>query len=96
MVVRLVLSDYIAEAVRLASFKQLEDGSFAGRVEPCPGLLAFAEPLDECRQELRSVLEEWIVLGLKLGHELPVISTGAPSPPGPSLCRFGGRRQSIH
>ena len=74
MVVRLVLSDYIAEATRLASFRQLEDGSFAGRVEPCPGLLAFGETLEECQQELRSVLEDWILLGLKLGHELPIIS----------------------
>jgi hypothetical protein len=28
----------------------------------------------DCRVELRSVLEDWILVGLKLGHTLPVIA----------------------
>ena len=26
-----------------------------------------------CREELQSVLEGWIILGLRLGHTLPVV-----------------------
>jgi len=29
--------------------------------------------LRECEDGLRSTLEEWILLGLKLGHALPVV-----------------------
>jgi len=32
---------------------------------------ANAPTLEECREELREVLEGWIVLGLRLGHKLP-------------------------
>ena len=36
-------------------------------------MIAFASTLRECEDELRSTLEDWILLGLKLGHSLPVI-----------------------
>ncbi|MFH1738122.1 MAG: type II toxin-antitoxin system HicB family antitoxin [bacterium] len=52
----------------------MEDGSFAGRIPECIGVLAFASTLRECQEELQSVLEDWIWLGLKLGHPLPAIS----------------------
>jgi len=28
--------------------------------------------LRECEDELRSVLEDWVLVGLKLGHDLPI------------------------
>jgi hypothetical protein len=31
-------------------------------------------PLRQCEEELRSTLEDWILVGLKLGHPLPVIA----------------------
>ena len=39
----------------------------------CPGVIAFGRSLRECEQELHSTLEDWIWLGLKLGHTLPKI-----------------------
>jgi predicted RNase H-like HicB family nuclease len=38
-----------------------------------PGVVAFSETLRGCEAELQSVLEVWILLGLKLGHDLPVM-----------------------
>jgi len=35
--------------------------------------VAFSETLRGCEAELQSVLEDWILLGLKLGHHLPVM-----------------------
>jgi hypothetical protein len=29
--------------------------------------------LRECQEQLRSTFEDWLLLGLKLGHPLPVI-----------------------
>ena len=65
--------DYVAEALKRAGYKQLEDGSFAGRVPGCVGLVVFADSRSACEEELHSTMEEWILLGLKLGHSLPVI-----------------------
>ncbi len=56
------------------SLVALEDDSFAGRIPACKGVIAFGATLRMCEDELRSTLEDWILVGLKLGHPLPVIS----------------------
>ncbi len=68
-----VLSDYVGEALGQAVYEKLEDGTYAGRVPPCQGVVAFGKSLRECADELRSTLEDWILLGLQLKHRLPVI-----------------------
>ena len=74
MVVRFILTDYVNQALAEAIYDKLEDGTFAGRVPPCVGVVAFGITLQECEAELRSTLEDWILVGLKLGHTLPVIN----------------------
>jgi len=73
MALRYVLTDYLEQALVQAVYDKLEDGTFSGRIPACPGVVAFGASLSECEHELRSTLEEWILLGLKLGHPLPVI-----------------------
>lgn len=68
-----VLSEYIEKAMTLAEYDKLEDNSYAGQIPACKGVIAFASTLRECEEELRSVLEDWILVGLKLKHTLPVI-----------------------
>lgn len=68
-----ILTDYISNAMANAEYDKLEDGSFVGRIPKCKGVIAFAETLRECEDELRSTLEDWILVGLKLGHRLPVM-----------------------
>ncbi len=74
MVQRFILSDYIEQAIALAVYDKLENGTFSGRIPPCKGVIAFASTLRECENELRSTLEDWILIGLKLKHPLPVIA----------------------
>ncbi len=69
-----ILSDYLDRALAQAEYDKLEDGTFFGRIPACKGVVAFAATLRECEDELRSVLEDWVLLGLKLGHELPILS----------------------
>jgi len=57
-----------------AVYDKLEDGTFASRIPACKGVVAFGATLRECEEELRSTLEDWILVGLKLGHPLPVIT----------------------
>jgi predicted RNase H-like HicB family nuclease len=61
---------YLSEAMRRAKYKILEDGSYYGWIEELPGVWANASRLEECREELQSVVEDWLFLGLKLGHHI--------------------------
>jgi len=68
-----ILSEYLGRAMAQAEYDKLEDGTFSGRIAACKGVVAFGTTLRECEDELRSTLEDWLLLGLKLGHTLPVI-----------------------
>jgi predicted RNase H-like HicB family nuclease len=69
-----MLTAYINAALRKAHYEMLPDGEgYFGAIEGLQGVWAQAETLEACREELREVLEEWIVLGLKMGHTLPSI-----------------------
>jgi predicted RNase H-like HicB family nuclease len=68
-----ILSEYIDGALDRAEYEKLEDGSYSGSIPICRGVIAFADSLRDCEHELRSALEDWLLLGLKLSHNLPVI-----------------------
>ena len=74
MVRRFIFTDYIEQAMTLAIYDKLEDGTFVGRIPQCQGVIAFASTLRQCEDELRSTLEDWILVGLKLKHPLPVVA----------------------
>jgi predicted RNase H-like HicB family nuclease len=71
---RYILSDYVAEALAQAVYEKLEDGSYAGRIPSCQGVVAFGTSLRECENELHSTLEDWILVGLHLKHLLPAMA----------------------
>jgi predicted RNase H-like HicB family nuclease len=50
-----------------------ESEGYLGTIGGFQGVWAQADTLEACREELREVLEEWIVLGLKMGHLLPAV-----------------------
>ena len=68
-----ILTGYIDSALSHAEYDKLEDGTFSGRIPGCKGVVAFGKTLRECEHELQSTLEDWIFVGLKLRHKLPVI-----------------------
>ena len=69
-----MLTAYIHAALRKAQYEILPDGEgYFGTIEGLQGVWAQANTLEACREELREVLEEWIVLGLKTDHPLPAI-----------------------
>ncbi len=73
MGVSLIPPDYLQRAMPRAVFGRPSDGTYAGRIPACRGVLAFADTRRKCEVELRSVLEEWVVLGRRLRHRLPVL-----------------------
>ena len=53
-----MLTKYIHEAMKLARYKILEDGTYYGDIPGFRGVLANADNLEECRDELQEVFEE--------------------------------------
>lgn len=68
-----MLTQYIQAAMNRAKYEILEDGTYFGRIPPCRGAWANEKTLEECRVELQSVLEDWILLAVQLRHPLPII-----------------------
>jgi predicted RNase H-like HicB family nuclease len=69
-----MLTDYIREAMRLAHYELTENERFFATIPPLAGLLAEGVTLEACREELQSTLEDWLVLGFRLGHQIPVVA----------------------
>lgn len=69
-----MLITYIHEAMKLARYEILEDGLYYGEIPGFAGVWAQEENLELCRDQLQSGLEDWLVLGLRLGHKLPVVA----------------------
>ena len=66
-----MLSQYIQAAMRQAKYEILsDDGSFYGEIPDFQGVYANSATLEECREELAEVLEEWI--SFRLSNKLPV------------------------
>ena len=57
-----------------AVYDKLDDGTYAGRIPQCKGVIAFETTLRKCEDKLHSTLEDWILPGLKLCHPLPMIA----------------------
>jgi predicted RNase H-like HicB family nuclease len=69
-----IFTGYIESAMQYAEYDKLDDGTYSGRIPLCKGVFSFGNSLKECERELQSTLEDWILVGLKLGHDIPVIA----------------------
>lgn len=68
-----MLTEYVDAALKHAEYKRLGDGEWFGEIPQTPGVWATGTTVEEARTELRSVLEDWILIGLRQGETLPVI-----------------------
>ena len=69
-----MLTEYVDAAMRKAKYKLLNDREgFLGRIPGFRGVWANAPLLEACRQELREVLEAWILVRVRHGLDLPVV-----------------------
>jgi predicted RNase H-like HicB family nuclease len=68
-----MLTEYVQRAMRHARYELMENGRFFGCIPECPGTWGDGAALEECRDELQSVLEDWLMVGIRFGDALPVI-----------------------
>ena len=81
-----MITEYLEEAMRQAHYEIMENGRYWGEIQPLQGVRAEGESLEECRETLREVLEDWLLVGLRRGHRIPIIGgrdsseCGGPDP----------------
>jgi predicted RNase H-like HicB family nuclease len=69
-----MLLQYIRAALRHARYEILaDDSSFYGEILECNGVYANATTLEDCREQLAEVLEEWVLFRVHQHLPLPVI-----------------------
>lgn len=66
-----MLTEYISYKLARARYKILEDGAYFGEIPGLQGVWASEKTLEKCRETLREVLEEWLILKLQDGDEIP-------------------------
>ena len=68
-----IVIEYISKAMTKPVYEKLEEGTYSGKIPQCHGVIAFGETLYQCQEELRSVLEGWLIVKIRHGDKLPVI-----------------------
>ena len=69
-----MLNEYLDAALRRAVYEALpDDEGIWAEIPGFDGLWANAPTREACVQELASALEDWLLVGLRLGHELPAV-----------------------
>lgn len=69
-----MLIEYIQTAMHRAQYELMENGHFFGNIPECPGAWGEGATLEACRDELQSVLEDWIMIRLRRGLDIPSIN----------------------
>jgi predicted RNase H-like HicB family nuclease len=64
---------YLDAALARARYTELEDGSYGAEVRGLRGVIATGATLEECRKSLQEVVEEWILVRVARGLEVPAL-----------------------
>ncbi len=66
--------EYLAAAMKRAQYEILsDDGTYYGEIPGFQGVYANAPQLEECRNMLEEVLEEWLLFRISRGLSVPVV-----------------------
>jgi len=66
-----MLSEYIDRKLRQAKYKILRDGTCFGEVPGLRGVWASSKNLEDCRIQLREVIEDWLFLKVRDREPVP-------------------------
>ena len=66
-----MLTEYVQNRMEREKYKILGDGTYFGEIPGVRGVWANAKTLEGCRQELREVLEEWLLLKVSSKEKVP-------------------------
>ena len=69
-----MLTEYLNAALKKAEYKKIDDGTWYADIPDFPGVWANGDSVEVCRNELREVLEEWLVLKIRDADPIPAIN----------------------
>jgi predicted RNase H-like HicB family nuclease len=65
-----MFSDFVVKKLKTAQYKILKNGTYFGEIPSFKGVWANAGDLEDCRRELREVLEEWLLIKIRQGEKI--------------------------
>lgn len=68
-----MLTEYIQNAIAMAEYKKIEDGSWFAKIPGFEGVWANGGSVEDCRRELIEVLEEWLLLKIQDKDNIPSV-----------------------
>ena len=75
-----MLTGYLTAALESAHFEMIEDDEpYFGHVLALQDVWATGKTLDECRRNLASALEDWVLSSIASGQDLPIVNGVAPT-----------------
>ena len=67
-----MLTEYIEEALKRAKYEIINDEEpYYGEVPELRGVWATGKTLEECRKNLKEVIEGWLIISIKKGLLIP-------------------------
>ena len=67
-----MILEYVEEALKRAHYEIIDDEEpYYGEISELKGIWATGKTLEECRNNLRDVIEGWILLSIKRGLPIP-------------------------
>lgn len=71
-----MISEFVEKKLKGAKYKILGDKTYFGEIPGLRGVWANAKNLEDCRQELKEALEDWLLFKLKDGDAIPDLEIG--------------------
>ena len=69
-----MIIEYCQRAIERAEYKKLDDGSWFAQIPKFQGVWANGDSVEQCRNELLTVLEEWLLLKVRDGDDIPEVA----------------------
>ena len=67
-----MIIEYIEEALKRANYELIKDDEpYYGEIKDLAGVWVTGKTLEECRENLRNVVEGWIILSIQKGIPIP-------------------------
>ena len=71
-----MISEYLEEALKHSHYEIIQDEEpYYGEIPLLPGVWATGITLEQCRENLKEVLEGWLILSIKKGLPIPKLGS---------------------
>ena len=70
-----MFAEYLTKAVEKAEYDRMETGRYFATIPNFKGLWAEGATVEAARRALLETLEDWLLLGIRFGDELPVVGS---------------------